>query len=346
MLLADVEPGDRRREDIQEIENAAERAASLTRQLLAFSRRQVLQPQVLNLNTLIADLDKFLRRLIGEDIDLRTTFAPDLWLVSADAGQIEQVVMNLAVNSRDAMPTGGRLTIETANIELAPEYANRHIAVNAGEYVMIAVSDTGIGMDEATRNRLFEPFFTTKGAGHGTGLGLSTVYGIVKQSGGNIWVYSEPGRGATFKIYLPRAASDKVPTAQKPPVTSTRGTETILLAEDEDSVRQLAAKVLRSLGYNVLEAKHGEEALAIAQSQPQVIHLLLTDVVMPEFSGSELANRLVSLRKGIRVLFMSGYTDEAIIHHGVLASNIAYLQKPFTPDGLARKIREVLDNGT
>jgi PAS domain S-box-containing protein len=346
MLLADVEPGDRRREDIQEIENAAERAASLTRQLLAFSRRQVLQPQVLNLNTLIADLDKFLRRLIGEDIDLRTTFAPDLWLVSADAGQIEQVVMNLAVNSRDAMPTGGRLTIETANIELAPEYANRHIAVNAGEYVMIAVSDTGIGMDEATRNRLFEPFFTTKGAGHGTGLGLSTVYGIVKQSGGNIWVYSEPGRGATFKIYLPRAASDKVPTAQKPPVTSTRGTETILLAEDEDSVRQLAAKVLRSLGYKVLEAKQGEEALAIAQSQPQVIHLLLTDVVMPEFSGSELANRLVSLRKGIRVLFMSGYTDEAIIHHGVLASNIAYLQKPFTPDGLARKIREVLDNGT
>jgi two-component system, cell cycle sensor histidine kinase and response regulator CckA len=344
MLLADLEPGDNRREDLQEIEHAAERAATLTRQLLAFSRRQVLHPQVLNLNDLVENLDKFLRRLIGEDIDLKVHFTPDLWPVLADQGQLEQVLMNLAVNSRDAMPKGGKLTIETANAELDEAYAHSHITVKAGPYVMLAVSDTGAGMSEETRARIFEPFFTTKGAGKGTGLGLSTVYGIVKQSGGNIWVYSEPGRGTTFKIYLPRATeSSPAPGLPRKETTGVRGSETILLVEDEDPVRTLAGKVLRGLGYRVLEAKLGREALAVAQAHQGEIDLLLTDVVMPEYSGSELARQLADIRPAIRILFMSGYTDEAIIHHGVLESNIAYLQKPFTPDSMARKVREVLE---
>lgn len=344
ILLSDMEAGDPRREDMQEIERAAERAASLTRQLLAFSRNQVLQPQILNLNGLVGNLDNFLRRLIGEDIDLRTRLAPDLWLVSADAGQIEQVVMNLAVNSRDAMPSGGKLTIETSNVVLDQDYARHHIAVVPGDYVMVAVSDTGIGMDEVTKGRLFEPFFTTKGPGQGTGLGLSTVYGIVKQSGGNIWVYSEPGRGSTFKIYFPRASGAEVEPGGKVAPTTTRGSETVLLTEDEDGVRQLASKVLRAQGYQVLEASSGREAITVAEAFSGKIHLLLTDVVMPEFSGSELAKRIGVVRPGIRVLYMSGYTDEAIIHHGVLTANIAYLQKPFTPEVLARKVREVLES--
>jgi len=344
ILLADMGEGDARREDMLEIERAAERAAALTRQLLAFSRRQVLQPQILNLNTLIGNLDSFLRRLIGEDVDLRTHLSPELWLVSADAGQVEQVVMNLAVNSRDAMPSGGKLTIETANAELNHDYANRHVAVVPGEYVMIAVSDTGVGMDETTRGRLFEPFFTTKELGKGTGLGLSTVYGIVKQSGGNIWVYSEPGLGSTFKIYLPRAAGDAaVEAPYKAPPATTYGSETVLLVEDEEAVRQLASKVLRSQGYQVLEAKDGRQAIAAAKGYADPIHLLLTDIVMPEFSGAQLAQRIKDIRDEIKVLYMSGYTDEAIIHHGVLAANIAFLQKPFTPEQLARKVREVLD---
>jgi PAS domain S-box-containing protein len=343
ILLSDMGADDPRREDMQEIERAAERAAALTRQLLAFSRRQVLQPQILNLNELVGNLDNFIRRLIGEDIDLRTRLAPDLWMVSADAGQIEQVVMNLAVNSRDAMPAGGKLTIETANVPLDQEYARHHIAIVPGDYVMVAVSDTGMGMDEETRNRLFEPFFTTKGPGKGTGLGLSTVYGIVKQSGGNIWVYSEPGRGSTFKIYFPRSSGTAVESGAKVKPTTTRGTETVLLTEDEDGVRQLASKVLRGLGYVVLEARSGREAVSVTEAFTGNIHLLLTDVVMPEFSGSELAQRIGVMRPGIKVLYMSGYTNEAIIHHGVLASNIAYLQKPFTPDVLARKVREVLE---
>jgi PAS domain S-box-containing protein len=345
MLLADLPEGDGRREDVQEIEQAANRAATLTRQLLAFSRRQVLQPQVLDLNALVENLDKFLRRLIGEDIDLRVSPAPDLWLVSADSGQVEQVIMNLAVNSRDAMPTGGKLTLETANVVLDAAYAQRHIAVTPGEYVMLAVSDTGTGMDEETQARIFEPFFTTKGSSQGTGLGLSTVYGIVKQSGGNIWVYSEPGRGTTFKIYLPRETrSGIVARAARPETTDLRGTETILLAEDEDAVRALAAKVLRGLGYRVLDARIGREAAEIAAAHPDDIDLLLTDVVMPEYSGGELARMLQQTRPGLKVLYMSGYTDEAIIHHGLLASNIAYLQKPFTPDALATKVREVLSS--
>jgi two-component system, cell cycle sensor histidine kinase and response regulator CckA len=343
MLLVDLPEGDTRREDVQEIEHAANRAATLTRQLLAFSRRQVLQPQILDLNALVENLDKFLRRLIGEDIDLRVHSSPDLWLVSADSGQMEQVIMNLAVNSRDAMPTGGKLTLETANVELDAGYAQRHIAVTPGQYVMLAVSDTGTGMDEETQARIFEPFYTTKTSGKGTGLGLSTVYGIVKQSGGNIWVYSEIGRGTTFKIYLPRTTESGTPArAVRIEATDLRGTETILLVEDEDPVRALAVKVLRGLGYHVLEAKMGREALDIAAGHDDVIDLLLTDVVMPEYSGSELSRKLAHSRPTLKVLYMSGYTDEAIIHHGVLAANIAYLQKPFTPHALAAKVREVL----
>ena len=343
MLMIDLPEGDTRREDVREIEQAANRAATLTRQLLAFSRRQVLQPQILDLNGLVENLDNFLRRLIGEDIDLRVRSSPDLWLVSADNGQLEQVVMNLAVNSRDAMPTGGKLTIETANVVLDDSYARDHLTVTPGEYVMLAVSDSGAGMNEETRARVFEPFFTTKAVSKGTGLGLSTVYGIVKQSGGSIWVYSEPGKGTTFKIYLPRAAS--ATDAFRPVRAESgdlRGTETVLLVEDEDPVRSLAAKVLRGLGYQVLEAKLGRQALEVSLAHTGHIDLLLTDVVMPEYSGSELARKLAESRSTMRVLYMSGYTDEAIIHHGVLAASIAYLQKPFTPDVLAAKVREVL----
>ena len=345
MLLADLAEGDQRREDVQEIEHAATRAATLTRQLLAFSRRQVLQPQILDLNALVENLDRFLRRLIGEDIDLRVHPGSDLWLVSADSGQMEQVIMNLAVNSRDAMPTGGKLTLETANVILDAAYAQRHHAVKPGEYVMLAVSDTGTGMDEETQARIFEPFFTTKSSGKGTGLGLSTVYGIVKQSGGNVWVYSEVGRGTTFKIYLPRETRSTIPSRPvRAETTDLRGTETVLLVEDEEPVRALAAKVLRGLGYQVIEAKLGREAVALANDHGATIDLLLTDVVMPEYSGPDLAKKLADGRPHLRVLYMSGYTDEAIIHHGVLAANIAYLQKPFTPDVLAAKVREVLSS--
>jgi two-component system, cell cycle sensor histidine kinase and response regulator CckA len=344
ILLSDLDSGDPRREDVQEIEHAAERAATLTRQLLAFSRRQVLQPKVLNLNDVVGNLDKFLRRLIGEDIDLRIRLSPQLWPVYADSGQMEQVLMNLAVNSRDAMPTGGKLTIETANVDLDEAYAQQHLTTIPGQYVMLAVSDTGAGMSKETMARVFEPFFTTKGAGQGTGLGLSTVYGIVKQSDGNIWVYSEPGQGSTFKIYLPHTtdAGESIRPARQDEA-DVRGSETILLVEDEGAVRTLAAKVLRGLGYHVLEARLGREAMEIGQAFQGPIELLLTDVIMPESSGSELARQMVTIRPAIRVLFMSGYTDEAIIHHGVLVANMSYLQKPFTPDILARKVREVLD---
>jgi PAS domain S-box-containing protein len=343
ILLAEMPEDDTRRADVQEIERSAERAATLTRQLLAFSRRQVLQPQVLDLNALAANLDKFLRRLIGEDVDLKLSLAQDLWPVSADAGQIEQVVMNLAVNARDAMPQGGRLTIETANVELDESYAREHMAVEPGPYAMIAISDTGHGMTDEVKGQIFEPFFTTKGPGKGTGLGLSTVYGIVKQSGGNIWVYSEVDRGTTFKIYLPRARQES--TTSKPSdvdVDNLEGSETILLAEDESAVRGVAARVLRSLGYNVLTATAGNDALEVAAAYQDRIHILLTDVVMPGLSGSELARRLQETRPDLKVLYMSGYTDEAIIHHGLLTSNLAYLQKPFTPLALGRKVRSVL----
>jgi diguanylate cyclase (GGDEF)-like protein len=332
------------RKDIEEIRKAADRAASLTHQLLAFSRRQVLEPKVLDLNAVVADMETMLRRLIGEDIDLISILDPAAGQVTADPGQLEQVLLNLAVNARDAMPQGGKLVIETANAELDEAYAARHVAVRPGPYVMLAVSDTGHGMDAETRARVFEPFFTTKEPGKGTGLGLSTVYGIVKQSGGHIWVYSEPEHGTTFKIYLPRvedAAETPVPHAQ--PLTPAGGAETILLVEDDGGVRSLARRVLESKGYRVLEARQGDEALAISAWYDGPIALMLTDLVMPGKGGRELARCFASVRPDMRVLYMSGYTDNAIFQQQVFDPGTAFLSKPFTPDELARKVREVLD---
>lgn len=330
---------------IEEIKKAGDRAANLTRQLLAFGRKQILQPLPLNLNDVITDLNKMLRRLIGEDIRLAARLDFDLKKIKADPGQIEQVLMNLVVNARDAMPRGGNLTIETANIQIDEEYAGRHIGVSSGAYVMLAVSDNGTGMDDETEAKIFEPFFTTKEKGKGTGLGLSTVYGIVKQSGGNIWVYSEPGHGTTFKIYLPQI-DDPVRTVQAKPEDDSipGGSETVLLVEDEDVVRGLAQRILEEAGYRVITANGGAEAVTWCANNAETIHLLLTDVVMPDLSGKELAERVTSLRPQTKVLFMSGYTDEAIVHHGVLDSNVEFLQKPFTPTALSRKVRQALDS--
>jgi PAS domain S-box-containing protein len=343
LLLANVPPEGPAYEPLREIQRAGGRAAGLTRQLLAFSRKQLLKPVVLDLNALLRELEKMLLRLIGEDIDLATRLAPGLGRVRADAGQLEQVVMNLIVNARDAMPTGGRLTLETHNVELAPSYAEGHPYVRPGPYVLLAVSDTGCGMDEATRARIFEPFFTTKAPGQGTGLGLSTVYGIVKQSGGSVEVYSEPGRGSTFKIYLPRLeGADAAATPSSAELEVPRGRETVLLAEDEDGVRAFVVLALEVLGYTVLQARDGAEALALCRDDPRPIHLLITDVVMPRMSGRELAERVAALRPGLKVLYLSGYTDDAVVRHGLLQEGVAFLQKPFTPAVLARKVRQVL----
>jgi len=330
---------------LEEIKKAGDRAANLTRQLLAFGRKQILQPLPINLNDIVTDMNKMLHRLIGEDIVLTARLDPALNRVKADPGQIEQVLVNLVVNARDAMPQGGNLTIETATVELDWEYANTRVGVVPGNYVMLAVSDTGIGMDEATEARIFDPFFTTKEKGKGTGLGLSTVYGIVKQSGGNILVYSEPGHGTTFKVYLPQIIAEPQKTvAAVVDFALPSGSETILLVEDEDVVRGLASKILEQAGYKVLAASRGTEAIRLCREQTEPIHLLLTDVVMPETSGKEVADQVTELLPSLRVLFMSGYTDEAIVHHGVLDSNVEFIQKPFTPAGLVMKVREVLDS--
>ena len=344
LTLRRLQPDTPLRRNVEEIKKAGDRAASLTRQLLAFSRKQVLQPKVLNLNVVVSDMEKMLQRLIGEHIELRTVLASDIGSVKADPGQIEQVIMNLAVNARDAMPHGGNLIIETENIYLNEGYATRHIAVKPGAYVMLAVSDTGEGMSEETQSRIFEPFFTTKEVGKGTGLGLSTVYGIVKQSGGNIWVYSEVGEGTAFKIYLPRvdeAAQEYKPSHEVE--ESLDGTEIILLAEDDERVRGLVRAVLEGYGYQVLEAEDGSAALSVSERHEGLIHLLLTDVVMPKMSGRELADQLAESRPEMKVLYMSGYTDESIVHHGVLDANTPFIQKPFEPEALARKVRELLD---
>ncbi len=346
LVLEDLSVDDQRRADVEDIKRAAQRAAALTRQLLAFSRQQVLTPQVLDLNALIRDLEKMLRRLIGEDIQFRTVLASDLGAVRADPGQLEQVIMNLAVNARDAMPQGGKLTVETANVDVDDAYAQAHVPMVPGRFAMLAVSDTGIGMETQVKAHIFEPFFTTKEKGKGTGLGLATVYGIVKQSNGYIWVYSQPGHGTSFKIYLPRVEGAAEPAAPRPaPPASLRGAETILLVEDEEAVRNLTRRVLEAHGYTVLTAADGEEALRLATGHNGPIQLLVTDVVMPNMSGRQLAERVVSARRETKVLYLSGYTDDAIVHHGVLEPGIAFLQKPFTPQGLARKLREVLGVG-
>ena len=344
-LLLDRGPAPDLRNGLERIDDAADRAASLTSQLLAFSRRQVLQPKVFNLNELIQNLEKMLRRVISEDIEMRTVLASDLGSVRADRTQIEQVLLNLVVNARDAMPNGGKLILETANVYLDEAYASRHQTVQPGEHIYLGVSDTGAGISEENLPRIFEPFFTTKELGKGTGLGLSMVYGIIKQSGGSIWVYSEPGRGTSFKIYLPRVnAPAETVVAETHHPSSVRGNETILLAEDDTQVRELASEALAASGYSVLVAETPQAAVEICRKQNGPIHLLLTDVIMPGLGGRDLAKQATLIRPDLRVLFMSGYTPQAILHHGELDANTFFLQKPFTPSQLAAKVREVLEH--
>jgi two-component system cell cycle sensor histidine kinase/response regulator CckA len=345
LIVGDLKPADPLRTDIEEIRKAASRAAGLTRQLLLFSRQQVVEPKVMDLNEVLASMDKMLQRILGEDVELVSVPAKGAGRVKVDPSHVEQVILNLVVNARDAMPTGGKLTIETANVILDEDYTHSHLQVTVGPHVMMAVSDTGLGMDRETQTRIFEPFFTTKEKGKGTGLGLSTVFGIVQQSGGSIWVYSEPGKGTTFKIYLPRvdAELDVLTPAVAP--TTLRGTETVLLAEDEEQVRSIVLNVLLRQGYHVISAQNGGEALLLSDRHSGTIDLLLTDVVMPTMSGPELAKRLARTRPDMKVLCMSGYTDDSIVRHGVLESGVAFIQKPITPTLLMTKVREVLDAG-
>jgi PAS domain S-box-containing protein len=344
LLAQELKSSEPERSYLAEITKAGERATSLTQQLLAFSRRQVLTPELLDLSLVVSDTESMLRRLIGEDIELVVVLRSSVGRVRVDRGQIQQVLLNLAINARDAMPKGGRLTVEVTSTLVDEAYARTHLSLSPGQYAVLIVSDTGCGMDAATRARIFEPFFTTKPPGVGTGLGLSTVYGIVKQSGGDIWVYSEPDRGSTFKVYLPRvldtAAVDDMSAVL---VEAPRGTETILLAEDEEQLRTLAAMMLRQAGYTVLEARRGEEALQLAEQHAGRIHLLLTDVVMPGMSGRELAERLAATYPRLRVLYMSGYTDDAMVRHDVQAESVRLLHKPFSSVALADAVRAVLD---
>ncbi len=343
-VLSDLRAGDPLRADVEEILKAGQRAAGLTRQLLLFSRQRVLEPKVLDLNELLASMEKMLARIVGEDVELKTVMGAVAGKVRVDPGSLEQVLMNLVVNARDAMPTGGKITIETRDVVLDDAFASEHAGVRAGAHVMLAVSDTGVGMDKATQVRIFEPFFTTKPAGKGTGLGLSTVFGIVQQSGGTVWVYSEPGKGTTFKVYLPQVAAAVEPMRPSLAPRTLRGSETILLVEDEDQIRMVARGILTRSGYEVVEARSGPEALERSAEHSGAIDLLLTDVVMPQMSGPELAERLRAARPSMRVLCMSGYTDDSVFRHGVLDRHFAYIQKPITPDTLTQKVREVLDS--
>ncbi len=344
LLALNLNEADPMRADLREIQSAGQLAVTLTRRLLAFGRQQVLQPKVVDLCRIIAALESILRRLVGEDVEIVTNFAPECGKVLVDPGQIEQVVMNLAVNARDAMPDGGRLTIDAAEVLLDEDFAADHIGVTAGPHVLLAVSDTGIGMDEATLARIFEPFFTTKELGKGTGLGLATVFGIVKQSCGMIQVVSQPNHGTTVNVYLPMADRAALVRSSVPPPNNEalHGTETILLVEDDEQVRALARTILRRYGYEVLDAQSGGDALLLCEQYSSSIHLLLTDVVMRRMSGRELAERLLKVRPEMRVLYMSGYTDDAVMRSGILQSKVAFIQKPITPEPLVRKVREAL----
>jgi PAS domain S-box-containing protein len=344
MSLLEADPADPMHATLTEIRRAGQRAAELTNQLLALSRRQLLQPRSFSLNMLIEDGAKTLRRLLGEDIEVVWIPDPELGQVKADPGQMNQVILNLAINARDAMPRGGTLTLETCNTSLDESYSNVHLSLEPGSYVMLGISDTGHGMDAETLSRVFEPFFTTKEVGHGTGLGLATVYGIIKQSGGSIWVYSEPGHGTTFKIYLPRV-DEPVSQSEDKPVEhgGLRGSEAVLVVEDDESVRKLTCTALRKYGYEIIEAANAGEALLACEKRDRTLRLMITDVVMPQMSGRELADRLRQLRPEMKVLYMSGYTDDAIVRHGLLNPAVFFLQKPFTPSALAQKVRQVLD---
>ncbi|HEY8924952.1 MAG TPA: response regulator [Polyangia bacterium] len=344
LLRDELTAGDPLREYVEDIRAAGAHAADLTRQLLAFSRQQLLEPRHIDLGKAISDTERMLRRLIGEDIELTVAPAGTASTVFVDPRQVEQVIMNLAVNARDAMPDGGKLTIETADVNLDESYAAAHVGVTPGPYVLLAVTDSGTGMDKATQARIFEPFFTTKERGKGTGLGLATVFGIVRQSGGSIWVYSELGQGTTFKIYFPRSSQTVVsPSATPLGAGGLRGSEAVLLVEDEEGLRKITRNILRRAGYKVLEAQNGGEALMICEQHPGAIDLMLTDVVMPRMSGPQLSERLGRLRPGLRTMYMSGYADRSVVEHGFLDPGRAFLQKPFTPERLLRKIREVLD---
>jgi CheY-like chemotaxis protein len=343
MVLTELKTTDPLRADIREIHTAGERATQLTTQLLAFSRHQTTLPRVLDPDQLVLSMETMAQRLVGASIELNLLVASSPARIRMDPGHLEQVLLNLVINARDAMPDGGTLTVETKAVDLDDEYATDHHGVAAGPYVLVAVSDTGIGISKETQGRIFEPFFTTKERGKGTGLGLSTVFGLVKQGGGHIWVYSEPGAGSTFKIYLPRIDAPVTPVAERPAANVTTGNETILLVEDDPQVRGVACHALRQAGYCVVEAANGGEALLACEQHGAAIHLLLTDVVLPRMSGRQLAARLKAMRPRMNVLFMSGYTDEAVSQHGILESDVAYFQKPITPEKLRRKVREVLD---